>query len=126
VPLTPRADWSECLAFARAIAEALSRRDRHFTTRFARAGRDHQILIDYLRNNRTNTSVAAYSSRATADAPVSMPVTWRELARLQTPEQFTVLTVPGRLRRQRRDPWHEYWTTAQTIPRNAIAALDRL
>jgi DNA primase len=41
------------------------------------------------------------------------------------PDRFTALTVPGRLARRTRDPWHEYWTTKQTIPRGAIDALQR-
>src|SRR5438067_3578320 len=49
VPLTPSADWTECLEFARALAMALVRRDAHrFTERFAKAARQDKILIDYL------------------------------------------------------------------------------
>lgn len=39
--------------------------DSHaYATAFAKSGREHKILIDYLRNNRTNTSVCALSPRA--------------------------------------------------------------
>jgi bifunctional non-homologous end joining protein LigD len=127
VPVTPRANWSECLAFARAFAETLVRHHpAAFTTRFARRGRDDKILIDYLRNNRTNTSVAAFSTRARPDAPVSVPIAWRELIPALRPERFTIHTVPARLVRLRADPWRAYWKARQTIPRNAIAALERL
>ena len=62
VPLVPHADWAACLAFARAVAERIERADPDtYTTTFARAGRTKKILIDYLRNNRTNTSIAAFS-----------------------------------------------------------------
>jgi bifunctional non-homologous end joining protein LigD len=127
VPLTPRDDWSQCLAFARAIADALVRHGPgEFTARFAKAGREDAILVDYLRNNRTNTSIAAYSTRSTRDAPVSVPIAWTELSAAREPGRFTACTVPHRLARLRRDPWAEYWTTKQTIPRGAIAALERL
>jgi bifunctional non-homologous end joining protein LigD len=68
VPIVPKHDWSDCLAFARAVAEEITAHDRkRFTLKFARKDqRTSQILIDYLRNNRTNTSVAAYSARARA------------------------------------------------------------
>ena len=80
VPLTPRADWRACLEFARALAETMERHDRsRFTTTFAKAGREHKILIDYLRNNRTNTSVATFSTRARKGAPVSMTLHWDEV-----------------------------------------------
>lgn len=127
MPLTPQADWSECLDFSRAIAETLVRRhpDR-LTTRFAKAGREDTLLIDYLRNNRTNTSIAAYSTRAKPNAAVSVPIEWSDLSASKPPDRFTIQTVPQRLSRLRADPWSAYWTTRQTIPRGAIAALERL
>lgn len=127
VPLTPRADWSECLTFARAFGEALVRQEPElYTVQFAKRGRDDKILIDYLRNNRTNTSITAFSTRAKPDAPVSVPLDWRELSAAHTPDRWTVASVPGRLARLRTDPWAQYWSARQTIPRRAIAALDHL
>ena len=127
VPITPKADWSECLAFSRAIADTLVRRDPdRFTARFAKAGREDKLLIDYLRNNRTNTSIAAFSTRARPDAPVSTPIGWDELTPARTPDRFTMETIPRRLARRRTDPWAGYWRAKQIIPRGAIAALERL
>jgi len=123
VPLQPRADWSECLAVSRAIAETIVAHDpERYTTRFAKAGRERKILIDYLRNNRTNTSVAAYSMRAKPDAPVSMPLTWATLSERVTPDAFTVATVPGRLARSRRDPWADYWACRQRLTKSTAKA----
>jgi len=127
VPLTPHADWTECLDFARAFAQALVRRQPAlFTERFAKAGRDDKILVDYLRNNRTNTSIAAFSSRARPEAPVSVPLAWSELSAAKTPDRFTIATVPGRLIRLKRDPWEAYWTARQRIPRGAVRALEKI
>jgi bifunctional non-homologous end joining protein LigD len=125
VPIAPRLDWAACLAFARDVAEALVRADpaRH-TIAFAKAGRERQILIDYLRNNRTNTSVAAFSPRAKPGAPVSMPLDWSELA--GGPGRFTLITVPRRLQRLRRDPWAGYWRAAQVVSDTALEAMRRL
>jgi bifunctional non-homologous end joining protein LigD len=125
VPLTPQADWAACLEFARALAQMLVRRQpADFTERFAKAGRDDKILVDYLRNNRTNTSVAAYSTRAKPGATVSVPLTWQELSPARTPDRFTIRTVPSRLVRRRTDPWRAYWKTRQRLPRNAVRALE--
>jgi bifunctional non-homologous end joining protein LigD len=130
VPLAPASkqdDWNACLEFARAFAMALVRRQPSlFTERFARSGRDDKILVDYLRNNRTNTSVAAYSTRARPDATVSVPVTWEELSPARKPDRFTIATVPARLARLRADPWKRYWKAKQRIPRHAIRALEAM
>src|SRR5205085_2343942 len=93
VPLSRKRNVSQCLDFSRAISEAIARTDPQiFTTAFAKAGRERKILIDYLRNNRTNTSVCAFSPRARPGATVSMPVGWNELR--EPPESWTLLTVP--------------------------------
>jgi bifunctional non-homologous end joining protein LigD len=127
VPLVPRADWSDCLAFARVLAGALVRRQPEiFTERFARRGRQDKILIDYLRNNRTNTSIAALSTRARPEAPVSVPLTWSELGGLRTPARFTVASVLKRLATLKADPWKPYWTTRQRLPAKAVRALETL
>jgi bifunctional non-homologous end joining protein LigD len=125
VPIAPRAGWAACLDFARAFAQALVRRQPSlFTERFAKIGRDDKILVDYLRNNRTNTSIAAYSTRARPDATVSVPIAWQELSAARAPDRFTIDTVASRLARLRSDPWKAYWKVRQRIPASAIQALE--
>ena len=123
VPLRPRFAVSACLDFSRAVAEAITQiHSSSFTTKFSKAGRERKILIDYLRNNRTNTSVCAFSTRARTQAPVSMPLDWDELN--DPPGHWTLMTVPRRLARLRRDPWKDYWTSAQEITDASTAAVS--
>ena len=117
VPLAPSADWKDCLEFTRAAAAAMERTDpERYTTNFAKAGRERKILVDYLRNNRTNTSVTAYSTRARPGAAVSTPLKWTELEPSLDPAVFTLLTIEKRLARLKSDPGQEYWQTRQTLP----------
>ena len=125
MPIKRTRDWSQCLTFARAVAEAIEQTDsQRYTTTFAKAGREHKILIDYLRNNRTNTSVCAYSPRARPGATVSMPLEWRELR--GGPTKWNLLTAVQRLKRLRTDPWAGYWSASQRLSNAAIAAVARL
>ena len=124
VPLKPKRSVPECLDFSHAVSELIARTNpRTYTTAFAKAGRERKILIDYLRNNRTNTSVCAFSPRARPGAAVSMPLDWDELS--EPPGRWTVLTVPRRLARLRHDPWKQYWRSAQEIPAASFAAAAR-
>jgi bifunctional non-homologous end joining protein LigD len=122
VPLLAERGWDECLAFARGLAEIVAGSAPHrFTVRYARAGREKLVLIDYLRNNRTNTSVAAYSPRAREGAPVSWPLGWDQLARLARPP--TVLDAVTRSRARRRDPWAGYRTCRQRLHDRVLRAV---
>ncbi|MCU1283272.1 MAG: ligase [bacterium] len=116
VPLRPVADWSLCFELARQFCATLARAEpSRFTTLMGRQHRVGRIYLDYLRNNRTNTSVCAFSTRARPGAPVSFPVAWSELARTR-PETLTVRSVPKLLARRRRDPWAGYFACAQELP----------
>ncbi|TMA17023.1 MAG: DNA ligase D, partial [Deltaproteobacteria bacterium] len=84
------------------------------------------ILLDYLRNNRTNTSIAAFSPRAREPAPVSVPIAWDELTPRLDPAGFTVRTVPRRLARQGRDPWDGYFRSRQQLTDAALAAVREI
>ena len=124
VPMVPHADWTECLAFSRGLSEALERtRPELYTTEFARAGRSRKILLDYMRNNRTNTSIAAYSTRARPGAPISVPLRWDELKTSLRPSSLSVATLPRRLDRLTADPWKEYWSCRQKLTITRIRAV---
>jgi bifunctional non-homologous end joining protein LigD len=127
VPLVPERPWQECLAFARDFAAALERHDpRRFTTSFAKAGREKKILLDYLRNNRTNTSVCAYSTRARPGAPVSVPLGWDELGPRLRPARFDLETVPRRLAELGADPWRGWEGARRPLDRKRQAAVAGL
>jgi bifunctional non-homologous end joining protein LigD len=116
-PVAPRRDWAACLAFARTVASGLAAHDPgSYTTRFAKRGRERLILIDYLRNNRTNTSVSAWSARSRPDAAVSMPLAWEELTPRLRPDRWTVRTLTRARVAERADVWVDYFRARQTLP----------
>jgi len=124
VPLAPKAGWSACFEFSRALsARFVQANPTLYTTTFSKAGRRRKILIDYLRNNRGNTSVSAYSTRARTGAPVSVPLTWAELEAFKTPARFDVRTVPARLAALGTDPWAGYWKSRQRLTQRLLRAL---
>jgi bifunctional non-homologous end joining protein LigD len=120
VPVTDSLTWDECFEFSRAVAQAMVAADRRaYTVDMPKAGRTAKILIDYLRNNRGNTSVAAYSTRAKPRAPVSTPLTWDELGPDLRSDQFDIASLPRRLASLRADPWADYAKTRQKIKTSA-------
>jgi bifunctional non-homologous end joining protein LigD len=55
----------------------------------------HGVFLDYNQNAKDRTVAAAYSVRPTADARVSAPLTWDEVADCD-PRDFTLATMPDR------------------------------
>jgi DNA ligase D-like protein (predicted polymerase) len=74
------------------------------------------VFVDFNQNAKDRTVASAYSVRATADARVSTPLHWDEVADC-TPEAFTIASVPGRFA-EMGDPWAGM--------NDAVGDLDRL
>jgi bifunctional non-homologous end joining protein LigD len=91
----------------------------------AKRARIGKIFIDYLRNARGATAIAAFSTRAKPGAPVSLPIDWDELSEERPSDYFTVLNVPERLKRRRRDPWEHYRQSARRVTIDMIERLER-
>jgi bifunctional non-homologous end joining protein LigD len=126
VPLKRKQDWDGVKNFALAMATALAQAmPSRFTANLKKEARHGKIFVDYLRNGRGSTAVAAYSLRARPGAPVSTPVEWDELTKNFRADRFTLKTVPHRLERLRRDPWRDINSIEQTISADLIAAAAR-
>lgn len=112
-PLKPAAEWDEVKAFTKALADAMSADSpARFVATVTKSKRKGKILVDYLRNGRGATAVAAYSTRARPGAAVSMPLDWSELGPAIGPAYFTVNNALPRLAALDADPWEDFWTAA--------------
>ena len=111
------ADWGMVKTFSQQVATAMATDSPgRYLAKMAKNLRAGHIFIDYLRNSREATAVAAYSTRARSGAPVSAPVTWKELARTQGSNQYTVLNLAKRLERLSADPWDGIARLKQKLP----------
>jgi bifunctional non-homologous end joining protein LigD len=124
VPLRPEAGWDALRALGEGVGAEMARRaPERYTVNPLKSARRGRIFVDYLRNVRGATSVAAYSPRAGRGALVSAPLAWSEVAAGVRPEAFTVETVPGRLAGLRKDPWADFFSVDQAITSRLAAAL---
>ncbi|MBS0248525.1 MAG: DNA ligase D [Proteobacteria bacterium] len=116
LPIAPT-PWETAKEFAQALAGAMAADDRdHYVATATKSKRNKRIFIDYLRNSREATAVAPYSTRARPGAAVSTPIDWTELGRIRSADQFTVLNLPARLKRLRKDPWSGIGRIKQKLP----------
>lgn len=119
VPLRPNASWDEAKAFAASVAAAVTKASPSlYTDTMAKRARTGRIFIDYLRNGRGATAVAAYSTRARAGAPVSTPIAWEELPSVRSGNQYRIGNLAARLSHSD-DPWPDFGNPDQVIPKAA-------
>ena len=108
------ADWDTAKLFAQRTAAAMAADSpKLYLAKMTKSLRKGRIFIDYFRNSREATSIAAYSTRARAGAPVSAPVTWERLARTTGGNDFSVLDLKKRLKE---DAWAEISKVRQKLP----------
>jgi bifunctional non-homologous end joining protein LigD len=79
-----------------------------YTTTMAKTARKGRIFIDYLRNDRTSTAVAPYSTRSRPGAPIAVPLDWDELPALPSARHYTLATIGRRMGALGRDPLGRY------------------
>lgn len=109
VPLARRDGWDTVKAFAKAIALFMTQQlPERFTATSGPKNRIGKIFIDYLRNGRGASTVAAYSVRARPGLPVSVPISRDELDSLHSAQQWNVTNLQARLNSLKADPWAGY------------------
>lgn len=113
-PIEPVREFLDVRHAVIAAARELERRmPDKVTTSWWKEERGERVFVDFNQANRDRTIAGAYSPRALAHAPVSCPITWEELEKVQ-PKDFTILTVPERLRTVG-DPWANFHEKPGTI-----------
>ncbi|HSI35445.1 MAG TPA: hypothetical protein VK986_17825, partial [Tepidisphaeraceae bacterium] len=87
--------------FAKAFAQALAGRHSGLITAEYKIAKRPQgrVLVDYNQNAWGRTLASVYSVRPKPGAPVSMPVTWKEIERGITIEQFHLRNAAARLKK---------------------------
>jgi bifunctional non-homologous end joining protein LigD len=116
-----RASWDDAFAFSQAISERLAAdHPNGYVATMSKAKRTGKIFIDYFRNHRGSTAIAAYSTRARPGAPVAVPLAWNELTPALDPRSFTVETVPARVAKLKADPWAATIAAKQRLTAKAL------
>lgn len=122
VPLATPDDavgWPEAKRFAQLVCAMMARdAPERFTATMSKKQRVGRIFLDYLRNDRLATAVAAWSPRGRAGAPVARPVAWSAVKPGLRPDGFHLDDRPGR------DPWPDLAEAAVPL-REAIGRATR-
>ncbi len=99
--------WDKTEKIASDISELMvSNNPSKYTTNMRKEKREGKIFIDYFRNKKGATSVCPYSIRLKDNAPVSCPISWKELDLIK-PQSITIKNVQERLKKK--DAWANFF-----------------
>ena len=123
VPLNARYTYAETKPFARAVARTLARGHPELAVdRNLKHLRRGKVLVDWLQNDASRSTVAPYSLRAMPWPTVSTPVTWEEVDHAAATGRAELLTfTAGDMRRrldERGDLFADVLRLEQVLPAN--------
>jgi bifunctional non-homologous end joining protein LigD len=84
--------------------------------------RGARVYLDYVQNGHGRLLVAPFSARPLPGAPVSTPLSWREVGPKLDIRKFTIRNVPARMKKLRDDPL----LPVLAVKPDLVAALQRL
>jgi bifunctional non-homologous end joining protein LigD len=108
VGLAPKYTYDQAKMFSELVAQVVvSRIPRIATINRNPRTRNGRVYIDYLQLGHGKTIAAPFSVRPMPGAPVSAPMTWKELKPSLDPGIYNIETVPPRMSRMKRDPFRD-------------------
>ena len=100
IPAPARYSYAQAREFALNVCHAAHQHHPQNTSlERTPAKRRGKIYLDCLQNARGQTIASVYSVRPLPGAPVSTPLEWKELTPGLFPSQFTMTTVPERIKK---------------------------
>jgi bifunctional non-homologous end joining protein LigD len=99
IPLAAGTSYEAGALFAQIVATLVAEKHpKEATIERALKARGARVYVDYLQNAVGKTLASAYSVRASSYAGVSTPLSWEEVDRGVRREDFTLMTMPERVR----------------------------
>ena len=116
VPLKPKHNFGKVAAIAEGLAAEVARRAPKIATvqRSLAKRQKQQVYVDAMQNARGKTIAAPLSARARAGATVSMPLTWKQVAKGVKISDFTIQNVPALIKKNG-NPWADFFAQQQAL-----------
>ena len=116
VSLKPTNEYDKVAEYARLFASEVARRAPQIATveRTIAKRKSTQVYVDWMQNARGKSLASAFTARAKPKATVSMPLTWKQIEKGVTIEDFRITNVPDLLKKKG-DAWAEFFKSRQTL-----------
>jgi bifunctional non-homologous end joining protein LigD len=124
VPIRVGPDTDDVRGFAESLGARLAAAyPKELTVEGRIAARKGRVYLDPFRNGFAQTVVSPFCVRHAPHAPVSTPLSWKEVSPDLKPSNFNLGNFEKRLREP--DPWADFFAARQSLDR-ALKAVHRL
>lgn len=115
-PIKPEHAWDKIKSFTHDVANAMQREvPEAYIANMSKQKRIGKIFIDYLRNDFSSTAIVPFSLRARKDAPIAVPLSWRDLTKMDSPANFSYANHDKILNAKTRKIIEEFLATKQSL-----------
>jgi DNA ligase D len=116
VPLKPTNEYDKVAEFARLFASEVAGRAPQIATieRTIAKRKTTQVYVDWMQNARGKSLASVFTARAKPKATVSMPLTWKQVAKGVKIQDFTISNVPELLKKKG-DAWDAFFESRQAL-----------
>jgi len=94
--------------------ELIKKMPDHATLEVRIAKRGNKIFIDTLRNCYAQTGIIPYAVRLYEKAPVAVPLSWDELGKISSAQEYTIKTILKQLK-DNPHPWPNFFKKAGSL-----------
>jgi bifunctional non-homologous end joining protein LigD len=115
IPLKPTNEYDKVAEYARLFASEVAQRAPLIATveRMIAKRKSTQVYVDWMQNARGKSLASVFTARAKPKAPVSMPLTWKQIEKGVKITDFTITNVPELLKKG--DAWKDFFKSRQTL-----------
>jgi bifunctional non-homologous end joining protein LigD len=116
VPLKPSNEYEAVAEFSKLLAAEVARRAPKIATveRSIAKRKPTQVYVDWMQYARGKSLAATFTARAKPKAPISMPLTWKQVEQGVKITDFTVVNALELLRKKG-DAWASFFDERQTL-----------
>lgn len=116
VPVRRRYEYEEVAGFSEQVSMRVAEKVSKIATIERRIAerKKNQVYVDWQQNAKGKAAASVYTVRAKPGASVSTPVTWQEISRGFEIKDFTIKTLPPRLKKKG-DLWKEMLKDCQSL-----------
>ena len=120
VPIIKKYNHEQMTESCKLLAQEFVNRNKEVCTlHLNKAKRKGKLLIDIFRNHKSHTTVAPFSLRAKVNAPISMPLSWEQLEKINDSRHYNISNYRDLLDSQG-DAW-ETWESLRAELHNHLS-----